>query len=180
MNIPADVSKQWRWVLALGVLLLLSGLAAISAPQFASYVLATLIGWLFLFAGVSQLMSAAYLRRAQAVSPIVISGLLTLAAGIVLLVYPGLTVAMLTLLIGAFFLAEAIFKSVGAFDLKPSPVWRWVLADGIITGVLAILILGGWPSRSDAVIGLLVGISLVFSGASLLSTAFFLKSQLSS
>jgi len=170
-----DLARAWRWVLALGLLMLIGGLAAIAAPRLASYLLATLLGWLFLFAGASQLASAFYLRHAQPVSSIVIGGLLSGAAGIIMLVYPGLTVRMLTLVLGCFLLAESIFKSVGAFDLRPNPLWRWLLADGVITGVLSLLILGGWPSRSDPVIGLLVGISLVFTGAATASAAFHLR-----
>jgi uncharacterized membrane protein HdeD (DUF308 family) len=155
--------------------MVLSGLAAIMAPRFATYVLAQLLGWLFLFAGVSQLMSAAYLRATEPISSIVIAGLLAGAAGLVMLIHPGLTIAMLTLLLGCFFLAEAIFKGVGAFDIRPHPIWSWLLADGVITGVLALLILGGWPSRSEPVIGLLVGISLLFSGIALTSTALYIR-----
>ena len=171
----AELSRNWRWVLAFGGLLLLSGLAAIAAPRFASYVLAALLGWLFLFAGVSQLVTAIYLRSTRQVSSMVIAGLLAAAAGLVMLLHPGLTIAMLTLLLGCFFLAEAIFKGVGAFDIRPHPIWGWLLADGVITGILALLILAGWPSRTAPVIGLLAGISLLVSGIGLTSTAFYLR-----
>lgn len=175
MNQTTVPARGWGWVLGLGGLLLLSGLAAIMAPRFATYVLAVLLGWLFLFAGISQLVTAVYLRETRQVSSMVIAGLLAGAAGMVMLLHPGLTIAMLTLLLGCFFLAEAIFKGVGAFDLKPHPIWSWLLADGIITGVLALLILAGWPSRTEAVIGLLVGVSLFVSGVGLTSTAFLLR-----
>ncbi|MHC4409002.1 MAG: HdeD family acid-resistance protein [Planctomycetota bacterium] len=174
-KLRADLAQKWGWVLAFGGLILLSGLSAIGAPQLASYLLARLLGWLFLFAGISHLMSALYLRYAQPVSSIVIAGLLTTVAGLVMLLYPGLTLRMITLLLGCFLLAEAIFKSVGAFDLRPKPIWTWLLADGLITGILALLILGGWPSSSEAVVGMLVGISLAFTGVSVCSAAFFLK-----
>jgi len=175
MTDATELARNWRWVLAFGLLMVLIGVAAIAAPQVATLAIATLIGWLFLFAGASQLVSAYYLRHSQPVSPIVIGGLLATAAGMVMLLFPGLTARMFALLLGCFFLAEAVFKGVGAFDIRPHPLWGWLLADGVVTGILALLILGGWPSGSVAVIGLLVGISLVFSGAALTTAAFHLK-----
>lgn len=174
-KVKAELAQKWGWVLALGGLLLLSGLAAISAPHFASLAMVVVLGWVVLLGGISQLVSAVYLRGAQRVGPLVISGLLTLACGLVLLIYPVAGIAMMTLLLGCFLLAEAIFKGVGAFDIKPHPAWTWMLADGIVTGVLSILILGGWPDQSFAVIGLLVGISLAITGVSLVSAAFYLR-----
>jgi uncharacterized membrane protein HdeD (DUF308 family) len=49
------------------------------------------------------------------------------------------------------------------------PGSSWLLLDGIVTLILAILIWRSWPSSSEWVIGTLVGISMVFSGVSRLS-----------
>jgi uncharacterized membrane protein HdeD (DUF308 family) len=44
-----------------------------------------------------------------------------------------------------------------------------LLFDGIVTLILAILIWRSWPSSTEWVIGTLVGISMLFSGAARLS-----------
>jgi len=53
-----------------------------------------------------------------------------------------------------------------SFRLRPLPGSGWLLFDGIITLILAIMIWKTWPSSSEWVIGTLVGISMLFSGIS--------------
>jgi uncharacterized membrane protein HdeD (DUF308 family) len=42
----------------------------------------------------------------------------------------------------------------------------WLLFDGVVTLILALLIWRTWPSDTEWVIGTLVGISMLFSGIS--------------
>jgi uncharacterized membrane protein HdeD (DUF308 family) len=56
-----------------------------------------------------------------------------------------------------------------SFRLRPLPGSNWLLFDGIITLILAIMIWRSWPSSSEWVIGTLVGFSMLFSGAARLS-----------
>jgi len=42
----------------------------------------------------------------------------------------------------------------------------WLLFDGIVTLLLAFLILGTWPTSNIWAIGTLVGVSMLFSGIS--------------
>ncbi len=53
-----------------------------------------------------------------------------------------------------------------SFRLRPLPGSGWLLFDGIITLILAMMIWRTWPSSSEWVIGTLVGISMLFSGIS--------------
>lgn len=53
-----------------------------------------------------------------------------------------------------------------AFQIKPVRAWGWLLFDGILTLVLALMIWRAWPTGSDLVVAILVGISMLFSGVS--------------
>jgi uncharacterized membrane protein HdeD (DUF308 family) len=64
---------------------------------------------------------------------------------------------------------EAVLELILSFRLRPLPGSNWLLFDGIITLILAILIWRSWPSSSDWVVGTLVGISMLFGGAARLS-----------
>jgi len=49
------------------------------------------------------------------------------------------------------------------------PGWGWQAADGVITSVLGVLVLAQWPASGLWVIGLFVGIDLVFYGFALIA-----------
>jgi len=51
-----------------------------------------------------------------------------------------------------------------AFKRRPRRGWGWILFDGALSIVLAILIAAGWPSSSITIIGLLAGFSLISAG----------------
>jgi uncharacterized membrane protein HdeD (DUF308 family) len=49
--------------------------------------------------------------------------------------------------------------------------WGWLLASGILSLILGVLIWAQWPASGLWVIGLLVGIQLLFTGWSLVMLA---------
>jgi uncharacterized membrane protein HdeD (DUF308 family) len=83
-----------------------------------------------------------------------------------LLVNPATALASLTLALAIYLFIEAILEFVLGFTLRPLPGSGWLLFDGIITLILAVMIWRTWPSSSTWVVGTLVGISILFSGVS--------------
>jgi len=80
------------------------------------------------------------------------------------LINPVAGLASLTLALAVYLLFEAVLELVLSFRLRPLPGSGWLLLDGIVTLILAILIWRSWPSSSAWAIGTLVGISMLFSG----------------
>jgi uncharacterized membrane protein HdeD (DUF308 family) len=70
---------------------------------------------------------------------------------------------------------EGIFKIIYAFQMKATQSWGWVLASGIISLILAILIWAQWPA-SIVIIGLLVGFYILFSGISMVMLSIAARS----
>jgi uncharacterized membrane protein HdeD (DUF308 family) len=93
-----------------------------------------------------------------------IEGVLYVIAGIWLLVSPVQGTAALTLVAGWLFLAEGILELVTAMTNRNLPNLGWIVLDGILTILLGIIILAGWPASSLWVLGTLIGVSLIFSG----------------
>ena len=77
---------------------------------------------------------------------------------------PLIGVASLTLALAIYLFAEGVLELVLSFTLRPMPGSGWLLLDGIVTLILAILIWRAWPSSTAWVLGTLVGISMLFSG----------------
>jgi uncharacterized membrane protein HdeD (DUF308 family) len=107
------------WVIVWGVSLIVAGIIAIVEPTVAAVATALLLAWLFLLAGIVELIYAYQQRAHDGLAWKVISGLISLALGIYMLVFPMASIASLALLIGAFLFASGVSSALLAFKLRP-------------------------------------------------------------
>jgi len=167
--------KQGKALQAEGGVILLLGILAILLPRVVTLSIGLLIGAVLLLAGLFKLKRA-FLFRGLPGSGLAMTGaLLLLAGGIALLVYPWEGLAVLTLILVALFFFEAIGEMTYAFQCSHLPAWGWVMASGIASLIIALLLLFRWPSSAAWAIGLLVGINLLFTGTWLLALGSALK-----
>ena len=159
-----DVRKAGGWVIVWGILLIVAGVLAVLSPPMAALAADLLLGWLLVFAGIVQIVYAFQQRGHDGFGLKVLSGLLTLVLGVFLLLRPIAGIASIALLIGAFMLASGVSSAMLAFKLKPKAGWGWVLFDGILSIVIALLIASGWPQSSIGFVGILVGIVMIYGG----------------
>lgn len=152
------------WVIVWSVSLIVAGIIAIVEPAVAAVATALLLAWLFLIAGIVELIYAYQQRAHEGLAWKVISGLISLALGIYMLVFPMASIASLALMIGAFLFASGISSALLAFKLRPRQGWGWVLFDGLLSIVIAVMIASGWPQNSIDFVGLLVGFCLISHG----------------
>jgi uncharacterized membrane protein HdeD (DUF308 family) len=156
--------KAGGWVIVWGVSLIVAGIVAIVEPAVAAIATALLLAWLFLISGIVELIYAYQQRAHDGLAWKVISGLISLALGIYMLVFPIASIASLALMIGAFLFASGVSSALLAFKLRPRQGWGWVLFDGALSIVIAIMIASGWPQNSIDFVGLLVGFCLISHG----------------
>jgi uncharacterized membrane protein HdeD (DUF308 family) len=102
------------WFLALGIVLILLGIAALTFNILATIVSVLFFGWLFLIGGVVELFHAFRIHRWGGTLLHMLSRLLAIIAGLVFVVYPVAGALSLTLMLGALFLVEGIFTIFGA------------------------------------------------------------------
>jgi uncharacterized membrane protein HdeD (DUF308 family) len=149
------------WV---GILLVLLGTVAIFTPFFASVVVETWIGLILASGGLSGVVYAFQTRDEDGFIWKLLLGLLYIATGVLLFVYPLTGVLTLTLLVGSFLLTEGTFELILAFRLRPNQNWGWVLLNGIVTIGLGALVWFQWPNDSAWVLGTVVGASVISTG----------------
>lgn len=156
--------KTGIWVTLWGVLLIITGIIAITQPVVAALGFSLVLAWIFVFAGVVEAVYAFHQRSEPGFAWKVLAAVATLALGVIMLVNPIASIATLALVIGAFIFASGISSVMLAIRIKGNKGWGWVLFDGALSIVLAVLIAMGWPENSIKFIGILVGICLISGG----------------
>ena len=169
----AAVREHWKTFLIEGIVLSILGLAAIIVPQLASLAVTIYLAWMFLIMGILGLVMTFWARGMPGFWWSLISAVLAIAAGAILLARPAQGVLTLTIVLGAFFLAEGVATIMYALEHRRelSERWLWLLIAGIFDILISFMIISGLPGSAEWAIGLLVGINLVFGGASLIGMA---------
>jgi uncharacterized membrane protein HdeD (DUF308 family) len=168
-----SVREHWRAFLVEGIVLVILGLLAIALPPIAGLAAALILGWLFLLGGVVGLVATFSQRNAPGFWWALISAAIAILAGGVLIANPVAGVATLTYVLIAFFLIDGILIIVMALEHRRelSGRWQWMMIGGIMDLILAVLIIGGLPGSIAWALGLLVGLDLLYGGASLVAMA---------
>ncbi len=179
-----DPAVLRSFTVAEGILLLVLGVVALLFPVLASAGLTVVVAIAFLVGGVigwvNNLNRSRRLSRLHTFLRLVVSTLF-LVTGLWILrgfgagVLPAARqVASLAFAIGVVFLAEGVVDAIVALTHRRTAGWGWGLANGVVTLALGLLIVTMDPAGLLSVLGILVGISFLFSGIDLLlfSAAF--------
>jgi uncharacterized membrane protein HdeD (DUF308 family) len=154
---------NWFWFVLLGIVLIVLGVTALGSVGIASLAAAVAIGVLLLLGGAAEVMGAFWCRGWSGFFLELLSGVLSIVVGLLFLRAPTGALAALTLLVACFLMVGGIFKIVAAVGYRFA-AWGWSLASGIIDLILGVLIWQEWPASALWVIGLFVGINLLFRG----------------
>jgi uncharacterized membrane protein HdeD (DUF308 family) len=171
-NHPMEVlSKNWGWLLAFGILMIILGVIAIGTPAVATIAVQIMLGWLLIIGGIAEGIHAFMAQGWRGFLLELLSAILYLVVGVLLLVNPVAGALALTVVLAVFLIVEGIFKIIMALRVRDHRGWGWLLASGILSAILGVLIWAQWPASGLWVIGLLVGIQLLFTGWALVMLA---------
>jgi uncharacterized membrane protein HdeD (DUF308 family) len=163
-SMTAGVHQGTTWSILLSLLMIVAGVLAIGVPLTAGVTVTALVGWLLVFSGALHFVFAWRGGRATAVVWEILLGVVYGAIGFYLLTRPVAGLASLTLAVAVYLFVEGVLEFILSLQLRPAPGSGWLLVDGIVTLVLAVMIWSTWPSSAAWVVGTLVGISMLFSG----------------
>ena len=172
-KMSAAVRDHWKAFLFEGILLVILGLAAVILPPLASLAVTIFLGWMFLVGGAAGLVFTFWARQMPGFWWSLLSAALALLAGIVLLAQPAQGTLTLTIVVGAYFLAEGVVTIMYALEHRRelSERWGWMLIAGLMDIIIAGVIIAGLPGSAAWAIGLLAGINLLFGGVALIVMA---------
>jgi len=167
-NEKRSAIEHLQW---LGIVLIALGVGAVLAPAVAGSALVIVIGLILLIAGivpiVRELKAEASMEKAVGLT----LGIITALTGIAVIGHPLFGLAFLTLLLVIYFVAEGVSKIVASFRYKPASGWKWLLASGVLSLVLGLLIWKQWPVSGLWAVGVLVGVNLLGTGLALVTLA---------
>lgn len=160
-----SLQGHWRWFLALGIAMAVIGAFAIGWACIATVtVTATwLFGFLLIVGGIAELATAFSAGRWSGTLIHLLIGVLYTMVGLMIIEQPEDSAIQLTLIISIFLMVGGIFRIVTALSERFAG-WGWVLLNGGVTFLLGLLIYKQWPVSGLWVIGLFVGIDLIFNG----------------
>ena len=167
------------FTLSEGVLMLVLGALALLFPALASRWVTAVVAIAFLVGGligwITNLMRAPVLGPWLVLGRLVVSTLF-LVVGVWIIQQLGAgplaasqPVASLALALGLVFLLEGLVAAGVALSHRRIRGWRWGLLNGLVTLLLGVLILSMSAAALQAVLGILVGVSFLFSAVDLLA-----------
>jgi uncharacterized membrane protein HdeD (DUF308 family) len=157
------IRANWVWFLALGIILIVIGTIAVGMPFVASLATAVTFGALLLVGGIAQLAGAFWTRDWSGFFLSLLMGVLYVVLGLFFVRDPGDALLAMTLLLACMLMVGGLFRIIGSV-MYQFPHWGWTLVGGIINLILGIMIWQQWPVSGLWVIGLFVGIDLIFTG----------------
>jgi uncharacterized membrane protein HdeD (DUF308 family) len=163
------------WIIALGIVYVIAGFIALGSVVFATVVTVFVVGVMMLVGGAAEVINAFQVKSWGKFLLWLLLGVLYIIAGFVTFENPLFAAALLTLMLGFALVASGIMRIILAFGMKEGAPWVWVLLSGVVTLLLGLVILTHWPISGLYILGLLLGIDLIFAGTSWIGVGFGLR-----
>lgn len=166
------LGRAWGWIVAYGVLSVLAGIIAIVYPGATLAVIAVIFALQLLVTAVFEFVFAftvpkesAWLRALY-----VVLAIISFVVALYLLEHVGLTLLLLAILLGAYWIAQGAIELIFAIEHQELPSRFWIIASGvlsIVAGGIVVLLPGISLLFLTIVLGvwlILFGVGLVFRG----------------
>jgi uncharacterized membrane protein HdeD (DUF308 family) len=173
------LSGKWSWFVALGVgELILGGIASanLMAVNFASVLV---IGAAMVVAGIFQMLHAVTVRGMRGIMFWLLGGIVYAVVGAIILYDPLLASLALSLTVGVFLAAAGVMRVWAGFHARPMAGWRWIVAAGMLTFCVGVVIVGLWPSIGLWLLGAVLTVDQIFQGWGLIAFGVGLKGRAS-
>lgn len=171
--ISAEYAKiargAWIWAVIRGVLAIIFGIIALVAPLTTAAALALVIGIFAIVDGIVDLVDAIRHRGTSGVGFRVFLGVVSLIFGLIILIWPGKTLAFMVILVAIWSIVIGILQIIASVGIRKDSgsAWIWGVVSGalgVIFGVLVLL----WPGIGLVSLIWLIGIWAIVFGLALI------------
>ena len=169
---------KWGWIVALGVVFLAAGVIALGSVVSATETAVLVVGIMMLLGGVAEIIAAFGVKSWGKFLFWLLLGVLYVAAGVIAIMNPLLAAVYLTLMLGVALAVGGVLRIFLAFSMKSAgKPWGWVVVSGLVTLLLGVMIIAQWPASSFFVLGIFLGIDLIFIGSGWVTMGLALKNR---
>jgi len=171
MSGGSDLAQRyWGVLLAIGIVAVIFGIVVLANIWASVRLVAIFAGLFLIFAGVMQFVGA---RGTQRRGGRIIAGIVALAAGIVLVVWPDTSVKTVAVIVGVAFLLWGIVWALSAV-IDRGEGWGVAFGFSLILAVIGIIVIA-WPGPTIAILMILVGLSAILFGVASIAQALALR-----
>jgi uncharacterized membrane protein HdeD (DUF308 family) len=167
--------NQWWCFLLLGIALVVLGSLCIIDPLVPSIASVIFLGFVLMAAGIAQIVSAFWAGKWSGMLIHILIGVLYIVVGYMIVDAPVINMVLITKFIAIFLIVSGAFRIISALVVRFQD-WGWSLINGCVTLLLGIIINRQLPEAALWVIGLFIGIELLFNGWAWVMLAFGLRS----
>jgi len=157
------LQASWCWFMALGILLVVCGTLAVIFPVIGSVAVVLVLSVALMVAGVATIIGSFWAGKWSGVLVQLLVGILYLAASFVVSERPLAATLAITVFIAMSFIVMGGFRALAALMIR-FPQWGWALLNGVVTLLLGIVIYRHLLLDALWVVGLLVGVEMLFNG----------------
>jgi uncharacterized membrane protein HdeD (DUF308 family) len=172
-HLVEPLRANWGWIVALGVIYVIGGIIALESVVTATVASVFVVGIIMLVAGIAEVVHAFRIKSWGGFLLWFVLGGLYIVAGVVTFTNPALAAAVLTFALGFLLIASGITRLILAFSVQTG--MAWIILSGLISLFLGGVILAHWPFSSLYVLGLFLGIDLIFIGVSRIALGLGLR-----
>jgi len=165
-----QVRKSWGRFLLFGILLMTLGVVCIGKAQTATTFSILALGWVLVLSGVFWLFNSFYAFSWHGGLLYLLNAIIRGVIGYLLIRHPNAGAEGVTMLPAALFIVGGLFRVIGAGVIQ-FPRWGWMVFAGLISVALGVYLMVIWQTASTFFIGMIIGIDLIFDGASLVGFA---------
>jgi len=152
------------WAIAGGISMILLGMFALGDQLVSTAAVATFIGFILMFACAFQLIKLFTIHGWKSHFWYAFVAIAYGVAGYVFIAHPFKAAIAFTLFLGWAILFGGVFRMFLAFKMRHHKGANWVLFSAAISIILGALIISQWPATGLYMLGLFLGIELIFAG----------------
>jgi uncharacterized membrane protein HdeD (DUF308 family) len=169
-------AKAPSYLIGLGILFIVLGMIGVAGQVLFSILTVNVLGAFLVIGGGLQFVHAIQSKGWKSVGVQVILSILYIAAGLFTWVFPIPALEVITLWLAAIFFITGFLRLVAAFQHRHFNEWFWMALSGLISILMGVLIMNGYPASSLWLPGLLIAIELLLQGWSMLFLGFAARS----
>jgi len=170
-----QVRKSWGWFLTFGILLTVLGVVCVGKAQTATTFSILALGWVLMISGVVWLINSFYAFSWHGFFLYLLNAIIRGVTGYLLVRHPDAGAQGVTMVLAALFIVGGLFRGIGAGVIQ-FPRWGWTVFSGLVSFGLGVYLLATWPAASTYFVGIVIGVDLIFDGASLVGFASAIQS----